>query len=74
MMSGFARSLNYDLRERDMIALFSVFGPIVDCDMTMDSQTGRSKGFCFIDYADPVHAEAAMTMNGFEIGGRRVCL
>lgn len=65
-------SINYDLREADLIALFSVFGPVVSCDMTLDNNTGKHKGFCFIQYSEPAHAEAAMTMDGFQVGGRKV--
>lgn len=64
-------SINYDLREADLIALFSVFGPVVSCDMTLDNSTGKHKGFCFIQYSEPAHAEAAMTMDGFQVGGRK---
>lgn len=67
-------SLPYSLKEPDVVALFSAFGPIVRCDMSYDSQLGRSKGFCFVEFQDPVTAQAAMAMDGFELAGRRVKL
>ena len=65
-------SINYDIRQSDMIALFSSFGTVTKCEMSMDSITGKSKGFCFIEYADAASAEAAQAMDGFELGGRKV--
>lgn len=66
-----SRSLHYDLKESDIIALFSAFGKIEKCDMSNDG-TGRSKGFCFLEFQDPASAQAALTMDGFEIAGRRI--
>lgn len=60
------------MRESDIVALFSAFGPVTKSEMTMDPMTGRSKGFCFIEYADAATAEAAMAMDGFDLAGRRV--
>lgn len=68
----FRRSIHYDLREPDIVALFSTFGTIVKSEMSMDPQTGRSKGFCFLEFADPACAEAAMAMDGFELAGRKI--
>jgi hypothetical protein len=54
------------------VTLFSTFGTITKSEMTMDPQTGRSKGFCFLEFADPACAEAAMAMDGFELAGRKI--
>lgn len=56
------------------MALFSSFGKISRSEMSMDSSTGRSKGFCFLEYADIASADAAQAMNGFELAGRKVTL
>lgn len=66
------RSIHYDLKESDIVTLFSTFGAVIKSEMSMDSMTGRSKGFCFIEFADPSSAEAAMAMDGFELAGRKV--
>lgn len=66
-------SLYYDLTGADVTALFEGFGDIVKCEMQMDNITGRSKGFCFLEFKTPEQAQAAMAMNGFEIAGRKVC-
>ena len=55
-----------------MIALFSTFGQVTKSEMTIDPLTGRSKGFCFLEFNDPSSAEAAMAMDGFELAGRKI--
>mmetsp|Transcript_8555 Transcript_8555/g.12756 ORF Transcript_8555/g.12756 Transcript_8555/m.12756 type:complete len:256 (+) Transcript_8555:3-770(+) len=65
-------SIHYDIKESDIVALFSSFGQIMKSEMSMDSQTGRSKGFCFLEYADPASASAAQAMDGFELAGRKI--
>jgi len=65
-------SIHYDIKESDIVALFSSFGKITKSEMSMDSSTGRSKGFCFLEYADIASADAAQAMNGFELAGRKV--
>jgi len=55
------------------MALFSCFGTITKFDLSHDPATGRSKGYCFLEYADPAAAQAAMSMDGFEIANRKVC-
>lgn len=66
------RSIHYDLREADIIALFATFGKITKSEMAIDPATQRSKGFCFIEFEDPASAEACMVMNGFELAGRKI--
>lgn len=40
----------------------------------MDSATGKSKGFCFLEYTDQASALAAHAMDGFELAGRKVII
>ena len=40
--------------------------------MSIDPLTGRTKGFCFIEFDEPAYAEAAMVMDGFELAGRKI--
>ena len=64
-------SLTYELGEDVLMVPFSVFGPITKIDMPKEN--GRSKGFCFIEYATPEQATNAITaMNGFVLNGRQI--
>lgn len=41
------------------------------CRIVMDRETGRSKGFGFCEFQDPMSAENAMrNLNGYELNGR----
>jgi RNA recognition motif-containing protein len=64
--------MHYTVSENDVRALFSPFGIITKIDMSFDVATSRSKGYCFLEYSDPNSATAAMEMNQFELGGRKV--
>lgn len=66
------RSIHYDLKESDIVALFSTFGTITKSEMSIDPATQRSKGFCFIEYNELASADAAMVMDGFELAGRKI--
>jgi len=66
-------SIPYGLNEEHIKLPFSAFGPIVRIDMPKEPMTNRSKGFCFIEYAEPSAAKQALaTMNGFELHGRQL--
>ena len=65
-------SLDYNITETEVRAIFSSIGPIRSIDMSYDSALNRSKGYCFIDFEDPAHAKAAFGLHGIEIAGRPV--
>lgn len=65
------RSINYDIKSQDLMKLFSAFGPVVNIEMGTEP-SGKSKGYCFIEYKDAEAAQAAQAMNGFELAGRKV--
>ena len=44
--------LPFGMNEGDIVTVFSQCGEIVDCNLSRDSDTGESKGFVFIGYAD----------------------
>jgi hypothetical protein len=53
-------SLNYDLKEADIKALFASFGAIRSFTMSYDNVTGKSKGYCFVEYESPESAVSAL--------------
>ena len=65
-------SLHYSLGQPEILALFSCFGTITKFDLSHDPLTGRSKGYAFIEFADPASAQAATAMDGFELAQRKV--
>lgn len=64
-------NLSYDTTLESLKAKFSEFGEIVDAIIITDKNTGRSKGFAFVEYTDEKAANKAVeAMNGKELDGR----
>ena len=60
-------------RDQELRAAFQRFGAVKRAEITLDKETGMSKGFGFISYATAAEADAAMSaMNGAMIGGRQI--
>jgi RNA-binding protein 39 len=66
-------SLHYNLTEDDLRLVFEPFGEVDYVGIQRDSETGRSKGYGFIQYKRNRDAKVALEkMNGFELAGRPV--
>jgi RNA recognition motif-containing protein len=64
------RNLARTTTEADLRKKFEAFGPIQSCSLVKDKQTGKSKGFGFIEMPSPGDAKAAVkTLNGKELDG-----
>jgi len=68
----FAGGLPWDADDSDLSAAFSHFGPVEDAKVIMDKDTGKSRGFGFVTFADDADATEACTVGSIEmnIGGR----
>lgn len=66
-------SLHFNLTEEDIKAVFEPFGTILNVDLHREPGTLKSKGFCFIQFANSTDAEKAIQhMNGFDLAGRQI--
>ena len=64
-------NLPYSFRDDDMHQGFSQFGSISSAKVMMERDTGRSKGFGFVEMGSDAEAQAAVEgMNGAPLGGR----
>ncbi|XP_042259492.1 RNA-binding protein 39a isoform X3 [Thunnus maccoyii] len=64
-------SLHFNITEEMLRGIFEPFGRIESIQLMMDSETGRSKGYGFITFADAECAKKALEqLNGFELAGR----
>ena len=62
-------NLSFDTSSDDLRNMFSKFGTVTSAQVVMDRETGRSRGFGFVEMNDG--ADAAMnSLNGTEVGGR----
>jgi cold-inducible RNA-binding protein len=64
-------NLPYSYTDNDMQRAFAEFGTVNSAKVVMDRDSGRSKGFGFVEMGSPAEAEAAIRgMNGQDVGGR----
>lgn len=64
-------NLSYQTDEHDLREQFSQFGSVVSASIVTDRDTGRSRGFGFVEMTTEDEARAAQTgMNGRELDGR----
>ena len=64
-------NLSYDVADSDLQNLFVPHGTVQSAQVIMDRDTGRSKGFGFVEMDSNEQAQAAINaLNGQEVGGR----
>ncbi|CAI4039227.1 hypothetical protein SMKI_07G2050 [Saccharomyces mikatae IFO 1815] len=64
-------SIPYDQTEEQILDLCSNVGPVINLKMMFDPQTGRSKGYAFIEFRDlESSASAVRNLNGYQLGSR----
>ncbi|CAM9762297.1 unnamed protein product [Choristocarpus tenellus] len=69
----FIYHLPQDLSDADLATAFAPFGHVLSAKVYVDRASGESKGFGFVSYNKPEHANAAIAqMNGFQIGSKRL--
>jgi RNA recognition motif-containing protein len=66
-------NLPYTVRDEDLQQSFSEFGSVSSAKVMMERDTGRSKGFGFVEMGNDAQAQAAINgMNGQSLGGRSI--
>ena len=69
-MNIFVGSLSYDVTENELKELFETCGEVTSAKIITDRDTGRSKGFGFIEMDNG--QEAVDTLNGKDVSGRTI--
>ena len=66
-------NLPYSVRDNDLEQSFGQFGSVTSAKVMMERDTGRSKGFGFVEMGSDAEAQAAIEgMNGAPLGGRNL--
>ena len=66
-------NLPYSVRDGDLEQAFGQFGAVTSAKVMMERDTGRSKGFGFVEMGSDAEAQAAINgMNGQPLGGRSI--
>jgi len=72
-MKLFVGNFPFSTTEADLQALFAPYGNIESVTVVTDRQTGRSRGFGFVEMGDRSEAEKAIeALNGKDLGGRAI--
>jgi len=67
----YVSNLGFHTSDDDLRKLFEPFGQVSSAKVITDRETGRSRGFGFVEMANSTEASAAMTkLNGKEVEGR----
>ena len=70
-MSIFVGNLPFRAEREDVIQLFAPFGEVLNCSLPLERDTGRKRGFAFIEMADEaIESTAIDGLQGKELMGR----
>ena len=72
-MTIFIGNLSWDAEREDLIHLFGEYGEVSKCSMPLDRETGRKRGFAFVDLTDEQAETAAINdLQNVEWMGRAI--
>jgi len=73
MSNLFIGSLSYNTDDAGLKAFFETIGEVKSAKVITDRDSGRSKGFGFVEYSDAANAQKAIDeLNGKELDGREI--
>jgi|SRR5947209_4219194 cold-inducible RNA-binding protein len=71
MKNIFVGNLDFAATESSVRSLFEPYGAVERVSLVTDRDTGRSRGFAFVEMTDPAEADRAITaLNGSDLDGR----
>jgi RNA recognition motif-containing protein len=72
-MNIYVGNMPYSMSEEDLKTLFGTYGSVSSARLVTDRETGRAKGFGFVEMGDASEAQAAIeAINGMKQGGREL--
>lgn len=71
-MNIYVGNLPYSVDEEDIRSLFEEFGDVNSVKLISDRETGRMKGFGFVDMEDAGGANAIENLDGSDFNGRNI--
>ena len=70
-MNIYVGNLSYGMTEDELRDAFAAYGDVSSVKILMDRETGRSRGFAFVEMPNKSEGEAAIAqLNGKDLGGR----
>ncbi|NJL30703.1 MAG: RNA-binding protein [Phycisphaerales bacterium] len=75
MINIYVGNLPYRTSDQDLVDLFAQHGKVEKASVIMDRQTGRSRGFGFVEMINDEEGRAAVAaLNGFDFEGRKLTI
>ncbi len=72
-MNIYVGNLSFDVSEDDLRQVFESHGEVTSTKIIMDRETGKSRGFAFVEMSDDAQAQAAINdVNGMDLKGREL--
>lgn len=72
-MNIYVGNLSYKVSDQELMEIFSEFGEVISAKVIKDRESGRSKGFGFVEMANESEAQKAINeLDGSEINSRTV--
>jgi len=71
-MKLYVGNLPYSVRDEELNAAFSAHGEVISAVVIMDRETGRSKGFGFVEMSDQDAKKAMDALNEQDLDGRAI--
>ena len=59
-MTIYIGNLSFDAEVEDIVGVFSSYGEVTNCKLPLERETGRKRGFAFVDMGDDVQEQKAI--------------
>ena len=59
-MTIYIGNLSFDAEVEDIVGVFSSYGEVINCKLPLERETGRKRGFAFVDMGDDIQEQKAI--------------
>jgi RNA recognition motif-containing protein len=73
-MNMYVSNLGFQVTDQELRTLFAKYGEVTSAKVVMDRETGRSRGFGFVEMADKSAQEAMKDLSGTQVDGRAISI
>ena len=70
----YVSNLGFGVTDGDLKSMFSKYGEVTSAKVIMDRETGRSRGFAFVEMADEAAEKAMRELDGTQADGRAISI